>query len=268
MWETSVNAYPTDNRENGGPICSTGPVRIAEGMSVDASGVLYVVTRFPGDKIGIQTFGPSCGHAERIFATTKGTPTDPAVDGTALYVTDVSNRVEVYDTARKGSSPVRKLSDTSVVEGIGLAVDSHHDLLWSSVAQPWMAGQVVLFSNGQMPGKVLQATRIGHDFPGGIVIDRSDNLLLVDQTDSSIYVYAPPYHAPPFSVIPLKGTAVYCALASNQTRLYCMDYQYGSVDAYTYPGGRYLYSYTNGIKVSQEPIGIAIQPASLRDAAK
>ncbi len=254
------------------PICSAGPVSFPEGITVDGSGVLYVVADFPGDKYGIATFGPTCGRAGRIFVSPKGAPLDPAVDGTTLYVTD-SDRIEVYDTGRKETSPVdsfpvRKLSEGSGIGGIGLAVDSHHDLLWSTLAQPWMGGQVVLFANGRMPGRVLPATRIGHDFPGGVVIDRSDNLLLVDQTDSAIYVYAPPYNAPAFSVIPLKGVAVYCALAPRQTRLYCMDYQYGSVDAYTYPGGRYLYSYTNGIKASQEPVGIAIQPASLRDAAK
>lgn len=164
MWQTSVAAYPTNNRENGGPICSAGPVSFPEGIAIDGSGVLYVVASFPGDKSGIATFGPSCGSAGRTFMSPKGAPLDPTVDGTTLYVTD-SDRIEVYDTSKKGSSPIRKLSEGSGIGGIGLAVDSHHDLLWSTLAQPWMGGEVVLFANGQMPGKVLPATRIGHDFP-------------------------------------------------------------------------------------------------------
>jgi hypothetical protein len=111
-----------------------------------------------------------------------------------------------------------------------------------------------------MPGVVLDPTKIGEDFPGGVLVDRSDNLLLVDQNTRSIYVYAAPYTAPAFSTIQLKGTTVYCAMGLHDERLYCLDYEYGSVDAYEYPSGRYLYSYTNGIDSNYDPIGIAIQP--------
>jgi hypothetical protein len=38
-----------------------------------------------------------------------------------------------------------------------------------------------------------------------------------------------------------------------------MDVQYGSVDAYTYPGGDYVYSYNDGMQAGSA-IGIAIQP--------
>jgi len=260
MWDTAVNAYEIHNRKGGGPVCQVGPVRIAQGMTVDASGNLYVVTHFL-HKIGVATFGPNCGNPGRRFVSPRGLPQDPITDGNTLYVTELSDLIEVYGI-RSGESPLRKLSDKSVAEGIGLAVDSHHNLFWSVLGQPWMQGEVVIFASGKMPGRVLVAPKMGHDFPGGVMTDRSDNLLLVDQTANAIYIYAPPYKTPPFSVIPLKGTAVYCALTPRQDRLYCMDYQYGSVDAYKYPGGAYLYSYTNGIDESEEPIGIAIQPAS------
>ncbi len=257
MWGTTVDAYRAHNRKDSGPVCEVGPVRIPEGMGVDSSGTLYVVTHFQSG-IGVATFGPNCGKAGPTFTNPSGIPDDLAIDGDALYLTQTSNRIEVYNVKR-GQAPIRKLSDGSVAEGIGLATDSRHDLFWSTLAEGWMQGQVVLFPKGEMPGHVLNSTKIGHDFPGGVLLDRSDNLLLIDQTESAIYIYAAPYDKPPFSVIPLKGAAVYCALTPSQDFLLCMDYQYGAVDAYKYPAGRYLYSYTNGIETKDEPIGIAIQ---------
>ena len=113
-----------------------------------------------------------------------------------------------------------------------------------------------------MPGTVLKATSIGSDYPGGVLVDRSNNLLFVDQSTAAIYFYSRPYDAAPFSMISLKGYAEFCALGVNQTRIYCMDEAYASVDAYTYPKGTYLYSYTNGIDGKQGPVGIAIAAPS------
>ena len=113
-----------------------------------------------------------------------------------------------------------------------------------------------------MPGAVLPATAIGTDFPGGIMIDRADNLLLIDQDKRSIFVFAPPYASRPFKTIVLKGQSLYCAPGLRQVRLYCMDVMFGSVDVYTYPGGSYVYSYNNGMEANSA-IGIAIQPQIL-----
>ena len=108
-----------------------------------------------------------------------------------------------------------------------------------------------------MPGIALPGVNIGKGFPGGIAFDRADNLLFVDQDAKAVYVYAPPYSAVT-STIHLKGTAVYCALNPAQTRLECMDYEYAAVDSvYSYPAGRYLFSFNNTIGSGAEAIGIA-----------
>lgn len=260
MSATTVNAYQTGNRENGGPVCEVGPVRFAEGITVDGSGTLYVVTHFQRS-IGVATFAPNCGKAGPTYVFPHGGPDDPAVDGKTLYVTEPSDRINVYDLSRR-RYPIRKLSHPAVAEGIGLAVDSHHNLFWATLAHAWMEGQVIEFSGGKMPGKLLKATRIGTDFPGGLLFDRDDNLLLVDQTAREVFIYASPYDAPAFQSIPLKGAGAFCALDAKQTHLYCLDYQYGEVDAYRYPDGAYLYSYNTGIGYS--PIGIAIAPSRKR----
>jgi len=79
---------------------------------------------------------------------------------------------------------------------------------------------------------------------------------LVDQNKNLIYLYAPPYTAPAYATIALNGTTIDCTLSTHETRLYCLDYEYGSVDVYSYPTGTYIpyiYSFTNGINANADP---------------
>jgi hypothetical protein len=67
------------------------------------------------------------------------------------------------------------------------------------------------------------------------------------------------HHTTDFDVS-VKGWTVYCAVGLHEERLNWLDYEYGSVDVYAYPSGAYVYSYTNGIDPSFNPMGTAIQP--------
>jgi hypothetical protein len=236
------------------------------GMTTDKSGALYFTAHFVRTG-GVATYGANCGVAEARYLEDKGGPQDPVVDGAILYLTNLGPntkgpaKIFVYSTVpvRMGDQrPSRELSYPTAHTGIGVAVDSHHNLFWSAASQNFNDGFVIEFVNGQMPGKLLPATKLGTDFPGGVMVDHADNLLLIDQNTSSVLVFAPPYTNRPFKTISLKGQALYCALGVSQGRLYCMDVEYGSVDVYTYPGGDYDYSYNNGME-AQSAIGIAIQ---------
>jgi hypothetical protein len=231
-------------------------------MFVDQTGTLYVAGAF-GTHIGVATFGPNCGGGGATFADTIGEPQDPVVDGTTLYLTTIDNgsqaaSILVYNL-KTGSGPIRQLTDPNAGLGLGVAVDSHHNLFWAT-NNPWsLGGQVIEFRGEKMPGLLLKATTIGSDYPGGVLVDKSNDLLFIDQTAAVLYVYAPPYDAAPKRKLLLRGPAEYCALGSPQRRIYCLDYEYDSVDAYTYPSGKYLYSFSNGIEGSKGPVGIAIQ---------
>ena len=267
FWAKGVNQYATNDRHNRGPVCEIPVEGFATGISVDRSGKLYVTGDFKDDHgqqiSGVGVFGPNCGAQGATFSDPYGNPEDPVADGKTLYLSsqnDVSipGSVAVYDL-NGGSTPVAELTDPTVGVGGGVAVDSHHNLFWSSTDWWTGGGQVIEFRKGKMPGVVLKATKIGSDFPGGVILDESNNLLLIDQNADAIFVYAPPYRAAPFSTIAMKGSAWYCVLGLNQTRLYCLDDTYASVDAYTYPEGKYLFSYSSGIQGKEGPVGIAIQ---------
>jgi len=262
---TTVSAYTSDNRKNEAPVCQSGSVHDPEGIATDRFGNLYAAVGFSGFRgYGIATFAPSCGKAGPTFNEDLGLPEDPAVDGRTLYLTNLDNgslpvTVLVYNIDA-GSQPVGELTDPSAGEGLGVAVNSHHDLFWSTTNALTGHGQVIEFRKGRLPGRVLKATFMNSGFPGGVLFDKSDNLLFVVQASApAIYIFAPPYDAPPASTISLKASAVYCTLSVDQRQIFCLDYSNGSVDAYAYPKGTYLYSYTSGIESSEDPIGIAVQ---------
>jgi len=258
-YSDTINQYRANNQNNDPPICEIpSKSRFPQGVKTDTVGTLYAT-----EDVGVATFGPNCGAPGTTYADPENVSSDDvAIDGTTLYDSNLNGgdnpaTIEVY--ALGDPHPSRQLSSPSVLTGIGLAVDSHHNLFWSAASQEFNDGFVVEFPEGSDAGIVLNSTRIGSDFPGGVIIDRTDNLLLVDQNSKSIYIYAPPYDAPAFSTIRLKGTTVDCAMGLLEKRLYCLDYEYGSVDIYAYPAGTYINSFTNGINAPYEPEGIAVQ---------
>lgn len=265
QWAAStVSAYPTQNRKNGAPVCSVGPVDASQGISVDKKGTLYVTSAFNGDKLGVATFAPNCGVAGMIYYDSDGIPSDVVADAAKLYVSNEINTgqspptLPVYAIGGNGN-PEAELFDPTVTEGVGVAFNSNHDLFWSTKNVWSGGGQVVKFRRARMPGVVLRVTKLGSDTAGGVLVDNANNLLFIDQTTKTVNVYAPPYHARPFSRIGLKGGATFCALPPAQKELYCLDNQYGAVDVYSYPKGTYAYSWTNGIEEKEAPLGIAIQ---------
>jgi hypothetical protein len=76
----------------------------------------------------------------------------------------------------------------------------------AAASQNFNGGFVIDFTNGQMPGKLLPATKLGTDFPGNVTVGHPDNLLLIDQNTTSVLVFAPPYTSRPFKTIEIKVT--------------------------------------------------------------
>lgn len=272
---TSIAQYRTNNRRNGAPICRVQPVKDATGMEFGPDGTLYVAAQIRSSG-GVVTFkasgayrsGITCGIAGPVFKDpyVNNGQLDPAIDGAILYLANSTDGIAVPATViifgiNSGPNAVGELSDPTAEEGFAVAVDSHHNLFWSNTNKWTGGGQVIEFHRGKMPGTVLKPTKIGTDLPGGVLLDKANDLLLIDQTTDDIYLYSPPYNAPPFATISLKGLAGSCAFGASQKQLYCLDYQYGAVDVYAYPKGTYIYSYTNGIETSEGPIGIAIRPS-------
>lgn len=275
---SAIGQYRADNRSNGGPTCEVGPVTRALGMASGPNGTLYVAAgseKSGGGGVMAFSSKPTvskngrCGPAVRYFPDpyVGNGQLDPAIDGSMLYLANSTDGISlpasvVVYNVKEGTNPVGNLIDPTVGNGYAVAVDSHHNLFWSSWNKWTGGGQVIEFPRGRMPGTVLKPTMIGTDSPGSVLVDRNNNLLLLDQSKSEMLIYETPYNKRPFAKISLKGREVFCALGTRDERLFCLDYESGAVDVYSYPAGTYLYSYSNGIDMSEDPIGIAVRPAT------
>jgi hypothetical protein len=165
--------------------------------------------------------------------------------------------INVY---RKGNRrPYKRLRNSNVYRSVGVAVNEKGELFQSFISQGGSVG-VLEYPNGVGAGKVLALSGISH--PAGLTFDRHGNLIVVDVDLQSLLIFASPYSGSPRSTIGMRGTPVYAKLNKKNSRLYASNYDAGTVDVYTYPAGRYLYSISKYLYQPNYVEGVAIDPAS------
>jgi hypothetical protein len=214
------------------------------GIATDTSGDLYV-PQSSGQGTAITEYGPHCGSVVNTLTYSAGNqPQDVAVDGNTVYAVDSSYRnpsVQVF--ANGSTTPTGTLSDPSIYQNYDLAVDANHDLFLSYYSSTTGSNSVIEFPGGTAPGTILPMT-------GGIglLADNANNLLYItpNQANWEISTYAPPYTGSPVQTITLKSNAqrgpTYCSLNKANSRIFCGDTAYMSLDVYKYPAGSYVYS--------------------------
>lgn len=248
-----VAAYPAANRKNLPAVCKIpGNIEI-QAISVDQSNNIYVSQAWFHRT---QVFAPRCGRAIATYRDTFGKfPQNAAIDGNTIYIGDFY-AAQVLVFAKGAENPQRTLGDASINNVFATAVDSHHNL-YVSYLNVYGVGSVIEFPQGHLPGVPLPVQTPG--YPGSIEFDRSDNLLLIDQQDQALVVYAPPYTGSPISTIALRGKSVQCTLDQPEKHLYCADYSNSAIDVYTYPAGSFFYDFTN-FGQNFIPVSIALAP--------
>jgi hypothetical protein len=268
---TTVNAYRFPENNNAPPFCAIS-VGFVQGIGVDQSGNLWV----PDGSTGITTeYGPNCGNAKLALKQPAGggLPDSVAFDGSGhVYVgNETGPRGGPGDILQYTGSVITKtLTANDIGEIVGIAVDNR-DNVWASYRSLAClaicnSGYVAEFVHGNMPAKLFQ--NISLALPGSIQFDAQHNLLAVDAIDPrfeyypGLQIYAPPYtgRKPTAQILLHDETFNACTLNHGQSELICAN-AFGSVDIYSYPRGKYIYSFTNGLFSSTIPDGIAIDPA-------
>ena len=82
-------------------------------------------------------------------------------------------------------------------------------------------------------------------------------MIITDDSAVTLNVYAPPYTKAP-KTYPIKEQSPQCSLNHTQTNLACGDKTNATVDVYSYPAGKYQYSFNKGL--SGNVIGTAQDP--------
>lgn len=259
---TPVNDYNADNKQNKTDICQI--TSVGEGINaigVDASGELWIPQGLDvkTGNADVVSFAPNCGAAGKTLTDNKGQPAGIAFapDGTR-YMNNIvgpsstAGNIAVYPAGKL--KPTRFLTNANIFFANGVGVDSKGNVYVSFFSSTSATG-VLKFKDGQMPGTILGKIKNGS--PGAITFDKSDNLIITDDSAVTINVYAPPYDKAP-KTYPLKGHSPQCSLNKAQTNLACGDKTNTTVDVFGYPSGSYLYSFSKGLTATV--IGIAQDP--------
>ncbi|HEY5427240.1 MAG TPA: hypothetical protein VIJ77_11870 [Candidatus Tumulicola sp.] len=208
----------------------------------------------------VLSFGPNCGAAGTTLVDPKGQAAGIAFasDGTR-YVDDIlgpsssAGNVSVYSKGK--TKPARYLTNPNIFLATGVGVDSKNNVYVSYHSSASATG-ILSFKGGKMPGKPIAHVNLGA--PGILTFDKKDDMIVTDDVNLTLNVYAPPYTGAP-KVFPLQGASPQCSLNAAQTNLACGDKTNASVDIYSYPGGKYEYSFNKGLD-SGTVIGVAQDP--------
>jgi hypothetical protein len=257
---TPVQEYPRNDKKNAPALCSL-PGTAVNGLAVDASGNVWVPSGTGGGKGTTQEYGPNCGAAGITIVSPNGQPADAAFDSKGnIYILNIfgaagaAGSIDIYDPQGNATG---NLSDPTFFELIGIAIDNKGNVFVSN-RQANAVANVVEFVGGQMPATQLPGVVLG--LPGAPQLDRANNLIISDWNSLTLNVYAPPYSGSP-TITPMQGLSLWCPLSHNENRLYCADLG-GSLDVYSYPSVKYLYSVTNGLLPSGFASGSAPNPAA------
>jgi hypothetical protein len=260
--ETPVDDYNANDSKNQKSICQI--TSVGEGINaigVSAADELWIPQGLD-PKSGVPdivSYAPNCGAKGATLTDSKGQPAGIAFapDGTR-YVNNIlgpsssAGNVAVYPSGKQ--KPTRFLTNSEIFFANGVGADSKGNVYVSFYTATSATG-VMKFTGGQMPGKVLG--KIKNGAPGAIAFDKNDNLIITDDSAVTLNVYAPPYDKAP-KTYPLEGHSPQCSLNKAQTNLACSDKTNTSVDVFSYPAGKYLYSFNNGLTATV--IGIAQDP--------
>ena len=276
FYAKNVVGYPKKHVRRHGPFC-TVPWTSSDvnDIAVDGTGALIVPD--PGNADIVIGTGPGmCGPESQSIAETYGYPSDAASYNAATGTIVVGNFRDNPNFSYPGSVTLctvaagctSNLTNSDILGVVGVALDKSGNC-WAASEGRSAVPVLVYFANCSGSGVV--ATGFQDTSFGGLDIDRSGNLVSIDETANGVgqvWVYkgcnpACTLVGGPF---PLNGESVYGHLNAKGDRLAVADVAYGQVDSYSYlpTAVKYLYSFSKGMRASYEVQGVVYNPSSMK----
>ena len=223
-----------------------------EGLSIDAKGNLYV-TNTVGNNVAEYARGtttPSFTYTAQL-----GNPAGVAVDKSSnVYVTSLSPpSLTVFP--QQSNTPKQHIT-SNLPFPIDVALDPKNNVYVTTYNAGFTAGEIFEFAPGTSTGTNLGIATKG---PGGIVLDKSGDMVTADQGLPGVLVFPPGKTSPSKTFAQNTIDPDPVRLSHNEKLAFVGDAVGNSVYIYDYPSGRLVDTITDGV---DGPNGVAADPAA------
>ncbi|HEY1882226.1 MAG TPA: hypothetical protein VGG51_04205 [Candidatus Cybelea sp.] len=225
-----------------------------DGLYVDPRGTLYVcnfgagtVTEYPKGQTT---------HSKTLTGTIGPKYVVAGRDGT-VYVSDFGDgsHSNLYEYAKGSTTPTTTIPFATFPAGVALNTQNKLYVAYSDPTNNDL--EVLKFAPGSTKGKNL-GIHIKYDNAGGLAFDKSDDLLLDDQSLPGVDVF-PPGATVPSQQIKGFNLAYQIALNKKNAHLFVSDPFGPSVQEVAYPSGTPIQSFSSGLSGA---FGVATSPDS------
>ena len=269
---SSVFGYNANNKGNQGPICTVDGVAFVNDIGVNGEGNLMLPNPGSGSENTLDIHqGPTmCGKLIGSIADPYGQPSDAtspnAVTGQIALgnlVGNASSAGSLSICTFKGGCAVN-LTNSAYFHVGGVAMSNAGDC-WIDVKTSASGGAELVYYKG-CAGSGAVASGFKQTYYGGIDIDKSGNLVIIDDMAEDVYIYSgcDPNCTVVGGPFALKGESFWGKLNQSNNQFTAVDRTDGLVDVYSYSTKniKFLYSYGSGLSASLLPNGVAVNPRS------
>jgi streptogramin lyase len=234
----------------------TSGVSIPGGLTVDRSANLYVANE-GADNVSV--YPPGATSPSIVYTTDLSIPTDTAVakDGT-VYIANFNGLangwVSVYPQGN--TSNEYRLSDFSGGAPLAVALDAKQNLYVMYDLNNQGSSAVNEYAPGATTGTNLN---LQFQFGADVQVDKSGDVLVVQQVEPSEILLFPPGQTGPSQAItlPNSGEPFAIAVSHNGKILFAGDSTNNLAQSLAYPSGTFNYTIAGDF---ENPAGVAISP--------
>jgi sugar lactone lactonase YvrE len=252
-WLDYIAIYCVDGkRQNQAPIGEiTDGIRGPEGAATDSQGNLYV-TNTPANTVTEYAAGST--NVSFTYSSGLSSPAAVAVDKKQnVYVTSIgSGSVTIF--LQGVNSPHATL--TGIPYPIDVAVDAKRNTYVTSYTSSFSNGIILEYPVGSTQGTDLG---IVTEVPGGIVLDKSGDIVTADQRLPGVLVFPPGSKTPSNTFARTMFNPISVRFDRSESQIFVGDSVDNAVDVFSYPAGKLVDTITDGI---DGPEGVALYPAA------
>lgn len=268
FYGSDILGFAAVNKGNKPAICTVSGVTSVNDVGVDGAGNLMEPD---GGTATLNIFqGPTmCGKNVGSISDSYGQPADASSANAMTGKIAVSN---LESGTLPGSLTICTLAGGCTVQLTNSNIYHAGGVVMSPSGNCYLnvktssAGGADLLYFKKCAGKGVVASGFKSTYYGGMDMDNSGNLVVIDDMAENVYIYkgCNPKCTVVGGPFALKGESFFGKLSQDNSTFTAVDRTDAVVDVYTYSTKalKFSYSYTNGLEASETPDGVGVLPRS------